>query len=269
MCGWKVADRVRADQEPVLVVLDRGRVVVVVQAHLGRVAGKDEVLAVVVGEEQVLAAVVERVQRGVGVLLPLAEIHQVELVAIRELRAEEPDAPVDVREQEAAEVGVERLGAGPDRDEVVVGPQVGELVLDERLLKCPDFSRPRRPLEHVGAGLRQLAEREVADAQGRGQLDPPVDRLEGGVAVEQVEREREEIEREETVGPAEEVPRERALRALERRGLRGDLPPLEVEVGRRRDVEERVLAEDRIIPLEDVLVERVEPAAGAYRGNHR
>ena len=131
-----------------------------------------------------------------------------------------------------AEIAVERLGAGPDRDEIVVGPKVGQLGLEERFLKRPEFAGSRRPLEHIRAGLRQLAEREVADAQGRRQLDPPVDRLEGGVAVEQVEREREEIEREEAVGPAEEVARERSLGALERGRLGRDLPPFEVEVGR-------------------------------------
>ena len=96
----EIADGVGADQEAVLVELERRRVVVVVQADLGRVAGKDEILAVVIGEEQVLAAVVERVERGVGVFFPLTEVDQVELVAIREPGAEEPDAAVDVGEQE-------------------------------------------------------------------------------------------------------------------------------------------------------------------------
>ena len=86
------ADRVGADQEAVLVELERRRVVVVVQADLRRVAGEDEVLAVVVGEDQVLAAVVERVELAVGVLLPLAEVGQVALVAVGVAGAEEPDA---------------------------------------------------------------------------------------------------------------------------------------------------------------------------------
>ena len=66
----EVADGVGPHQEPVLVELDRGRVVVVVQAHLGGVAGKDEVLTIVIGEDQVLAAVVERVQRRCWCLSP-------------------------------------------------------------------------------------------------------------------------------------------------------------------------------------------------------
>ena len=119
--------------------LSDGWVVVVIEAHLGCVARKNEILPVVIGENQVLAAVVECVERGVGVFFPLAEVHQVELIAIRELRAEEPDAAVHVGEQEPAEIGVERLGAGANREEVVIRAQVGELVLEERLLERPDF----------------------------------------------------------------------------------------------------------------------------------
>ena len=147
----KSAVGIGAHQEPVLVVLERGWVVIVVQAHLGCVAGENEVLPVVIGEKEVLAAVVERVQPGVRVFFPLTEIHEVELIAIRELRAEEPDASVLVGEQESPEIGVERLGARANRDEVVVRPQVGELVLDERLLECPDVPGSNGALEHVGA----------------------------------------------------------------------------------------------------------------------
>ena len=66
-------------------------VVVVVKAELGRVAGPDEVLAVVVGDEDVLLAVLEGVQGAVGVLLGLAEVGDVELVAVTEVRAEQAD----------------------------------------------------------------------------------------------------------------------------------------------------------------------------------
>ena len=83
--------------------------------------------------------------------------------------------------------------------------------------------------------------------------------------MKQVKRDREEIEREEAVGPAEEVARERAFRALERRGLGGDLPAFKVEVGDGCDIEKRMLANDRIIALEHVLVVRIEPASGAIR----
>ena len=174
-------------------------------------------------------------------------------------------ASVLVREQEAAEIRVERLGAGADRDEVVIGPQVGEFVFDEQVLERPDRAGTVRPVEHVRTGLGHLAEREVADAQGRGHLDPPVDRLERGVAVEEIEGYREEVQREEAVGPAEEVPRERALGALERGGLRGDLPRLEVEVGHLGDFQERVLAQEWVIALEPVLIEWVPQPAGHIR----
>ena len=71
--GLEDAHRVGPDQEAVRVEVLRGVVVVVVKADLGRVAGEEEVLAVVVGDEDVLPPVVEGVQLAVGVLLRRAK----------------------------------------------------------------------------------------------------------------------------------------------------------------------------------------------------
>ena len=243
----EVAHRVRAHQEPVLVELDRRRVVVVVQAHLRRVAGEDEVLAVVVGEEQVLAAVVERVQAGVGVLLPLAEVRQVELVAIRVPGAEEPDAPVDVGEEEAAEVGVERLGAGADRDEVVIGPEVGQLVLDERLLEGPDFSGARSvPWSTFGlVCASSLNEKLLTPRVGASLI-----RQSTGLNAASPWNRSNESEKKSSVkkllGRPKKFPENGRSVLSNARGLRsGSARPSKSRLAVARDVEERVLAEDR------------------------
>ena len=82
-------------------------------------------------------AVVERVQQAVGVLLRLAEKAMLNWSRLALPRAEQPDRAVGVAEDEAAKVAVEGLGADPDRDEVVVGADVGQLALDEPLLQAP------------------------------------------------------------------------------------------------------------------------------------
>jgi len=79
------------------------------ETNLGRVAGPDEVLPVVVGDDDVLAAVVLGVQLAVGVLLGLAEVDDVELVAVAVQGAEQPDRPVGVAEQETTEIAGEWL----------------------------------------------------------------------------------------------------------------------------------------------------------------
>ena len=122
----KVPYRIWTHQEAVLVELERGGVVVVVETDLRRVAREKEVLAVVVGEEQVLAAVIERVKCRVRVFLPLTKIDEVELIAVRESRAEEPDTAVNVGEQEPAEVADKWLSAGLAEDEVIIRTEVGK-----------------------------------------------------------------------------------------------------------------------------------------------
>ena len=160
---------------------------VVVQAHLGRVAGEEEVLAVIVGDEDVLMAALEGIQFAVGVFFLLVEEDQVELVAVGQARAEDADGAIGVAENEAAEVAGERLRASPDGDEVVVGTQVGDLALHEVFLEGEPGPAARRALAHIGADHAELLHVQVVDVEDRRQLDTPVDRLEGGVAVEQVE----------------------------------------------------------------------------------
>ncbi len=83
--------------------------------------------------------------------------------------------------------------------------------------------------------------------------------------MKQVEGEREIVQCEEAVGPTEKVARTRVLGTLKRGSRRRQLPPLEVEIGLRRDLQKRVLTIDRIIALEYVLIKRIEPAPGEIR----
>src|ERR1041384_8167761 len=174
-------------------------------AGLGGEAGPDEVLAVEVADQHVLVPRREGVQPAVGVLLQHAEEGQVELVAVGLQVAEDAHAAVDVVEDEAAEVADERLGAKGHRDEVVVGAEVGDLLLDEPLLHGAEGAQPVAALADVGADDAQLLADHAVEVERGGDLHAPIDWLEAGVAVKEIEVEREVLAEEELAGPAEEL----------------------------------------------------------------
>src|SRR5207302_9446728 len=92
------ADRIRPNEEVVLIEVERRTIMVVMNAELGRVAGKEEILPIIVGDVDVLMAALERVQFAIGILLLLIEPEQVELIAVGQPRAEDADGPVGVAE---------------------------------------------------------------------------------------------------------------------------------------------------------------------------
>ena len=94
----------------------------------------------------VLPAVVERVEEAVGVLLLLAEIDDVELVPVGVQGAEQTHAPVGVAEDEAAKIAGERLRADPQRHEIIVRPEVGQLGFDEPFVQGGERPAPAQPL---------------------------------------------------------------------------------------------------------------------------
>lgn len=85
------ADGIGPHEEAVLVVLERGRVEIVVKARLHGVTRPENVLLVIVGDEDLLLPRVKRVEEAIGVFLTLVEQDQVELVAVCQPRAEQPD----------------------------------------------------------------------------------------------------------------------------------------------------------------------------------
>src|SRR4029079_6296041 len=133
------------------------------------------------------------------------EVESIELLAVRAEVAEEAKAQVLVEEDEAAELAVERLDAGPHGGEVVVRREIAQVPLDEELRQADVLLVARRAFAHVGvddAALVDLQEVEVEDAGG---AELPVARLEGGVALEHRQRQDEVVAHEELVGIAEVV----------------------------------------------------------------
>ena len=204
------------------------------------------------------------------------------MVAVGQARAEEADRPIQIAEDEAAEVARERLRAATDRDEVVVGAQVGNLRLDEPLLDRGKAARTPAPLGDVGADDAVFVDLEIVRVEHRRDPQPPVVRLEGPVAVVEFEGEGVVLEKQEAVGVAEEVLLPRRRRRFERRVRRRHLAEHGNRPADHFHVKESVLADDREILLEEVLgvgiedvsegvgvvVEALVPLAVAIPGGH-
>ena len=133
-----VADLRRPHQEPVLVVVELVAFAVVV-AQVGDLRGKArdrKVLAVQIGDEHVVAPdrLADIVEAAIGVLFQALEKGEVVLPAIGVAVAEEAHAELVVLKQEAAEIGVERLDADPDRVEIVILRHVADVIVDKPFL---------------------------------------------------------------------------------------------------------------------------------------
>ena len=225
-----------------------------------RIAGPDEVLPEIIQDAEVLAAGVEHaVQAAVGVLLERAKVDDVELVAVGAEIAEEPGAQVVVAEDEAAEVAGERLDADARRDEVVVGAQVAEVVLDEQLLEAHLAVQAGRALPDVDVDHAGVPGVEVVDVEDRGHTQLPVARPEGRVALEELQGDDEVLIEVELIAGAEELGPSR-LRGADVARQR-NAAKLEQAVADGGDRDEVLLADDRVVALEDVLVVRVPPPA--------
>ena len=257
---WLVdADGIGTSQEVVLVEVEGGLVVVVVKAQFCRVAWEDEVLAIVVGDEDVLMSVVEGVEKAVGVFLDVVEEDQVELISVGEPGPEETNAAVGVAEDEAAEVAVEVLVSCPDGHEVVVGAEVCQFVFEEVFLEGDVIVDASRPFADIGVYDGQFIGIEIVEVEDGSEAKLPVGGFEGGVAVEEVEAEFEEVGRKVLVWVAEEIFLVGMSRTFEGSRRDGELSIFLDRLELCGEVHEDVLADDRVVPFEDVLVVRVVP----------
>src|SRR5439155_9206385 len=108
---------------------------------------------------------------------------------------------------------------------------------------------------------RELVDSQVVDVENRRQLHAPVDRLERSVAVKQVDSQTEIMRIEELVRTAKELVAVGPRRALERGRRRGNLPFFQDHEAGGRKIKKGVLADDRIVGFEDILVEWIPPAS--------
>ena len=266
--GREIPHGGRPHQKAVLVVVEApigipasGPVVVDVERSLQRVAGEEEVLAVEIRHRDGLVPGTGRIEAAIGVLLQKIEPGGVPLDPVRRQRSEKPRSRLAVGKHESAEIAQEPLHAGAQGQEVVARADVGELDLAEGLLDPDVLVRPARPCAHVDVDHSPLAGGNIVEVQPRRQLHPPVHGTETRVAVKQIERQEKVSGSGVLATLAEELPRVGPHPALAAGG--GKPARLDDAVARGGQRQEGVLADDRYVPLENVLTVRIQEAPAA------
>ena len=113
LVGLGQADGRGSRQDAVLVVVEVGLVLALVEAGRHRVAGRQEVLAEDVGDGHLLLALLEGVELAVGVLLEEVEVDRVVLPPVARGVAEEARAQVGVAEDRGRGSRKRRAGSRP------------------------------------------------------------------------------------------------------------------------------------------------------------
>lgn len=246
-----VAERFGADQAAGAVVVQAAAVEVRVEAQLRGVAFPDEVLPVGVEHDDALVARVEGVQVGEGVLFAEVEDGEIVLPLVVVRVAKNPEAQVGVVENEAAKIAVERLKAGAGGDEIVVHREIAQVQFSERLLHAEEIARAVGGAR-VGAEDGGLADLRVVDVDDRLDADGPLDRLENGLALEEVRREGKILLQGELLAPSEK------FRAAELRGADAarcwEAAKLQFGLRNGGEVQKNVLPDDRRVALQYALL---------------
>src|SRR5262245_6730220 len=217
---------------------------------------------------------IDLVQLAIGVFLQHVEIDRVVLIPVRREIAEHSRAEVRVAENEAAEIAGEFLDAHAHRCRIeerrtpalaLFAAQkrerlgrVSQPPFDEGLLDGVESVETPCTLALVciDDAVARPQEIDVGDASD---LEPPIDRFERGVAVVHIEREDEVFIGELLPPDAEKLGTAGWVGAYARQGR--ELSEVEEALAREIEVHENVVADDRVIAFQDVLVIRVEDAA--------
>src|SRR5579871_5789217 len=156
-------------------------------------------------DHDLLLAVVEAVEAAVGVFFEHRKISQVVLVAVGAQVAEDAQARLLVGKNESAEIAGEGLNTGAGGDEIVVRTEVRQFHFDKGFLQSNVCIQPRGALANVDVHDSVLLRVQVIDVDLGRELDLPVDGTEGGVAVKQVDGERQVFAHEVLPEAAEEL----------------------------------------------------------------
>ena len=158
---------------------------------------------------------------------------------------------------------VNRLRAGAERERNHNwGPRSASLVSTNHSSRVPKVRVRRRAVGHLGTHDPQFRGRQIIEVEGRRDFHAPIDGPESGVAMEQIEGQQKGLRVQELIG----VPKEILLALIDGafKGCRAgrNLVLLKQGDGRRGDFQKDILAQDRIVPLQDILVVGVPPVPG-------
>src|SRR5262249_913686 len=214
-----------------------------------------KILHVKICQPDLLMAVAEGVQPAVGVFLEEEKVRRVVLNAIGVQVSKQTQTGLFGGEQQPTEVAIERLNAGPNGNEIIIGAQAGDFVLEEGVLQSSMRVRTSGALANVDVHDAAFPCPKLIEVEGRRDPDLPVHGLEAGVAVQQVKRQANGFLEQSLAALAEELAAARVLRGdatrheqpatIERRGAAAG------------EAEEGALAEDWLVAFDAVTVERV------------
>src|SRR5215216_1329343 len=255
-----IADQRRSHQKTVAIEFNAASIVVVVKASLDRVTLANEILPEDVCDVNILMARVEAIQSAVGVLLQHREVCGVELVAIVVERAKPARTEIIVGKNKPAEVGNKRLNTGAYRNEIVVGVEVRQLHFTKRFFeRSVPVSAVRAPA-HVDVDHAILACIEIIrNTERRRELNGPIARFESRIAVKQLKTELQCLSRSELLRTTKEL----AAYGIDGADVRWcwRAPLFHAGCTHGSENHEQLVAFDRIVAFENVLVIWIPPAA--------
>src|SRR5580693_10049176 len=257
--GKNGADGRGTHQKTVVVVMNRGIVLVVMHAQLSGVTRKQEILAIRVGDDYLLIAQRHGIQSAVGVLLQEIKIGDVILPPIGIQVAEETHAGLFFHKKETAKIAVERLNAGAHGNEIVIRAQVVQLHLGEGFLQTDMRIQARGALAHVHVYDAEFLHVQIIQADYRRDANAPIHWTERGVAVKKIKRKRKSLIEEKLVALAEKIAAAGA-RGTDVRGC-GQAPAIEKCVAGGREIQKCLFADDRHVAFQFIAIKRVPLAA--------
>ena len=220
--------------------------------------GPGEILTIDIGEQDI---VVPRrfgdvVQPGIEILLEPTEVGKIVLPAIVVAVAKQADAGLRILEQEAAEVGRKRLDANAQAIEVVARIHIAKMLVDPQFLHAEKavvaiFAQPRIDLQRP----RLLRIDAVVVERKRG-LVLDLWWLERGITLVIVRAGDEVLHESGLVDMAQRIQLAAAAGALRADGQRRALC-LDESVGDETQCQEMILAIDRLVALEHILIVRI------------
>src|SRR5882762_3251118 len=119
-----VADRRRANQKAVVVIMHAGIILIPGADELRRVAGEKEILQINATEEHLLVAAFDGVEAAVRVLLEELEIREVVLDAVGMEISKDAHGGLLIHEKEPAKIRVELLNPRARGNKIVIRPMI-------------------------------------------------------------------------------------------------------------------------------------------------
>src|SRR6266850_1162799 len=178
-----VANRRRANQKAVVVIMDAGIIFIPGGDEFRGVAGEKEILQIDVAEYHLLVAAFERVEAAVRVFLKELEIRQIVLDASGMDISKDADGRLLIHKKEAAKIRVELLNSRARGNEIVIRTKIVKFHFHESFLKAHVRVKAVGAAAYVRSDDAELSHLQIVQADLGSDSNAPVHGLERGIAV--------------------------------------------------------------------------------------